>query len=417
MNRNGTIKLFSLTTLFAAIFAAMLPAINASAAGFQVNEHSAAGLGRAFAGEAAIAEDASVVARNVAAMSFLEGSMFTGAVSYIKPEVEVEGHSALGTSKDKAVAGEAVVPVFYYVTPINDKWSYGVGGFTNFGFNTDYKTSSPQTRVADFSEVMSYNLNGSVSYKIQNNLSVGFGLNAVYVDAQLTNAANGQDIMNVAGDDWGFGWNAGVFWEPVTGTRIGASYRSEVKTTLDGESKSDVITGTPIPGLNPSGASFNSDGSVDLDLPSIAEISIWQQINDRLAVHASYVQIGWSSFEEIVVDLENGIAITDEQNYEDSSRWSVGATYKYSKDWTLRGGYAYDNSPVGNNDRSFRIPDSDRQWFTVGANYKIDKQQSVDMGYAFLKAAKADVEEESGVGGEITSGNAHIVSVQYNYGF
>lgn len=38
-------------------------------AAFQLAEHSAAGLGRAFAGDAAIADDASVIARNPALMA------------------------------------------------------------------------------------------------------------------------------------------------------------------------------------------------------------------------------------------------------------------------------------------------------------------------------------------------------------
>ncbi|MGY0217645.1 OmpP1/FadL family transporter [Endozoicomonadaceae bacterium StTr2] len=423
MKRNGSLKLFSLT----ALCAAMLPALNANAAGFQVNEHSAAGLGRAFAGEAAIAEDASVVARNVAAMSFIDSPMFTGAVSYIKPEVEIENTvsgplAPLSPSgKDKGVANEAVVPVFYYVAPINDKWSYGVGGFTNYGFTTKYSGSTGVSPVAAYSEVTSYNLNASLSYKLADNLSVGFGANATYVDARLTNklgfniprVAPAGTIMDVAGDDWGYGWNAGIFWEPVAGTRVGASYRSEVKTTLEGKSKSDFVSG------------LRGKGSVDLNLPSITEVSIWHQLTDDVAVHASYVQVGWESFDEIVVAMKNGYQVRDAQNYEDSSRWAVGATWQYNKDWALRAGYAYDNSPVGNADRSFRIPDTDRQWFTFGANYQIDNDQSIDMGYAFLKADKAKIHDKFELGGnevaafdgKITSGNAHIVSLQYNYSF
>ncbi|MRI34077.1 long-chain fatty acid transporter [Endozoicomonas sp. OPT23] len=430
MTQNGTTKLFALS----AVFAAMIPAMQANAAGFQVGEHSAAGLGRAFAGEAAIADDASVVARNVAGMSFLEGRTFTGAVSYIKPVVEIENNvsgalSPLSPSgKDKAVANEAIVPVFYYVAPVNDKLSYGVGGFTNYGFTTDFSKSTGVTPAADYSEVMSYNLNASLSYKLQDNLSVGFGANAVYVKAQLTNTL-GFDIptmgikagtlMDVKGDDWGYGWNVGILWEPVSGTRIGASYRSSVKTTLEGKAKSDIVNGTITP------TDYNSKGSVDLELPSIAELSVYQQINENLAVHASYMKTGWSSFEEIVIDLDNGAKVVDKQGYNDASRWAVGATYKYSKAWTLRAGYAYDNSPVGNVDRSFRIPDTDRQWYSFGAKYKLNSQQSIDLGYAFLKADKAKIEDEfefagnslAKFEGEVVSGNAHIFSIQYNQTF
>ncbi|CAM3507764.1 OmpP1/FadL family transporter [Parendozoicomonas haliclonae] len=413
MSRNGTIKLFSLT----ALCAAMLPTMQASAAGFQVNEHSAAGLGRAFAGEAAIAEDASVLARNVAAMSFVKGPMFTGAVSYVKPEVEIEAKNALGqTSTDKAVANEAMVPVFYYVRPVDDKLSFGVGGFTNYGFTTNYKDNSVVTMSGNYSEVISYNFNASVAYKLQENLSVGFGANAVRAEGRLQSSMGSNDALDVEGDDWGYGWNAGIFWEPVSGTRVGASYRSEVEIVLDGKAHTDLA------GLGAPFSYWNSTGSVDLTLPAITEISVWQQVNERLAVHASYMKTHWSSFEEIQIDVDKAPAAAQPpahvQDYNDASRWSVGATYLYNADLSLRAGYAYDNSPAGNDRRSFRIPDTDRQWFTLGAGYKLDNQQSIDFGYAFIKAKKAEIHDAKyGLSGEIKKGDAHILSVQYNYSF
>ena len=412
MTQNGTTKLFALS----AVFAAMIPAMQANAAGYQVNEHSAAGLGRAFAGEAAIADDASVIARNPAAMSFLEGRTFTSAVSYVKPEVEVE----TATGKDKAVADEALVPVFYYVAPVNDKLSYGFGAFTNYGVTTDYSASSGVTPAGDLSKIESVNLNPSVSYKLMDNLSVGFGLDAVFIKAQLTSStSNSLTMMDVKGDNWGYGWNAGIFWEPVKGTRVGASYRSSIKTTLDGDAESDTFVGQEhptYPGVYL--PNLNDDGSVDLELPAIAEVSVFHQLDDRLAVHASYMHIGWTSFKEIVVELDNGAEVVDPQNYNNSSRWAVGTTYNYDAAWTLRAGYAYDNSPVGNADRSFRIPDSDRQWFSFGANYQLNKQQNIDFGYAFVKADKVHIaDEETGIEGDVTNGNAHIISIQYNQTF
>jgi long-chain fatty acid transport protein len=61
-------------------------------AGFQLQERSASGLGRAFSGEAAMADDASVIASNPAAMLLLtdEWSFALGA-SAIFPDVEVSG--------------------------------------------------------------------------------------------------------------------------------------------------------------------------------------------------------------------------------------------------------------------------------------------------------------------------------------
>src|SRR2546426_7165172 len=58
---------------------------NVGAAGFQVNEQSARGLGSAFAGEAAAAEDASTIFFNPAGMTRLSGTQFVSAGFAIKP--------------------------------------------------------------------------------------------------------------------------------------------------------------------------------------------------------------------------------------------------------------------------------------------------------------------------------------------
>ncbi|MTI14350.1 OmpP1/FadL family transporter [Sansalvadorimonas verongulae] len=449
MTRNSAIKFFALTALCAAT--------QANAGAFQVNEHSAAGLGRAFAGEAAIADDASVVARNPAGMTELQGPMFSAVGSYVQTDVEVDSRVSGHTTHNKDVAKSSFVPAMFYTTPIDDKLSVGFGVFSNYGFNTKYGKESTAAAGATHSDVKSVNFNTSLAYKLQDNLSVGFGVNAVYVqgelDSYLNNSAKNRalaalqsdlsaitellnidlatlkksaskidpaalgsgTIINVKGDDWGFGWNAGVLWEPLKGTRIGASYRSEVKTSLEGKAKSDVFNGQ---GIVPQ---FNSKGSVDFDMPAIAELSVYQDVTDQLAVHASYMRTYWSSFKEITVKLKSGVPVPSEQkDFRDSSRWAIGTTYKLDDQWTLRAGYAYDNSPVRNSKRDFRIPDVDRQWYTAGASYKIDNAQKVDFGYALLRSKEADVSHITPLAtieGKIKAAKVNIFSVQYNYVF
>ncbi|MCL6268637.1 outer membrane protein transport protein [Sansalvadorimonas sp. 2012CJ34-2] len=439
MNYKGLSRAFTLS----ALFAAMLPAMQANAAAFQVAEHSAAGVGRAFAGEAATAEDASTIARNVAGMAFLDGPTFTGTVSYIKPNIEIENTTPTPTGLtdpnypygdykgkvQKDVAPAAVVPVFYYVTPVNDKVSVGFAGYTNFGFSTEYDTESGMTLPAKKSDIMTYNLNASVAYKLQDNLSIGFGLNAVYLEAALSNVAlvapdTFRTALDMEGDDWSYNWSAGVLWQPLEHTRLGFSYTSEVDATLEGKNKSQVYNGTVVANVNPLGLNFNTNGSADLTLPSIAELSILQQLNDQLSVHASYQKIGWSSLEKLTIKLDGVPAAAHPEEifeYKDVSRWSVGATYKYSEDWTFRTGYAYDNSPVSDEHRSFRIPDGDREWFSVGASYTIDSNQKLDAGYAYLTGKESEIHYTSSTGikvdGKIKKSNAHILSLQYNYKF
>ncbi|MGL5585573.1 MAG: outer membrane protein transport protein, partial [Plesiomonas sp.] len=83
MNKKSLLKKSVLATTVALLSA------QASAAGYQVGEHSAAGLGRAFAGEGAVADNAAVVIRNPAAMMMFDAPAISGGFTYIDPAVDV----------------------------------------------------------------------------------------------------------------------------------------------------------------------------------------------------------------------------------------------------------------------------------------------------------------------------------------
>ncbi|MTI14351.1 OmpP1/FadL family transporter [Sansalvadorimonas verongulae] len=413
MNRNG-LKAFTLS----ALCAAMLPVMQANAAGYQVSEHSAAGLGRAFAGEAAMADDASVVARNPAGMSMIDSTTITLVGSYVVPGIHVEDASG-SNSGSKKVAGEAFVPAAYMVMPINDQIAVGFGGFTNFGFGTDYGSSFSRLDKADKSEVTSMNFNTSISYKFNEDLSFGFGVNAVHTEAELTSstpvAAGSQTLMAMKGDDWSWGWNVGALWQATDATRVGLSYRSEVKNTLEGKVKSDVFNGAPGVG----GANWNTKGKVDLTLPAIAELSINHDLTDTVSLQASIQRTFWSSFKRIEFDLANGANIPSvEEHWNDVNRYSVGATWNYSNALTLRAGIARDESPVDDYYRTFRIPDTNRMWYTVGGTYALSDNNTVDFAYGYINGGSEDIYEHNDAPvGKIKNSDAHIFSLQYNYRF
>ena len=65
-------RLFKKSLLAVTIASTTLASQQALAAGFQLNSQSATGLGRAFAGDAVIADNASVMARNAAAMTLFD---------------------------------------------------------------------------------------------------------------------------------------------------------------------------------------------------------------------------------------------------------------------------------------------------------------------------------------------------------
>lgn len=407
-------------------------------AGFQVNEHSANGLGRAFAGQAATPENASILATNAGAITAFDKTEMSFAVNYINPNVDIEGEMTVdmgGTpvtadASEKDIAESALIPSFFVVTPINDKVSVGAGLFANYGLSTDYSDTYNALHFADRAEVITFTFNPTVAYKLTDTLSIGLGLSATYAEAEigtstpqaiygLTGGAvpGNATILKLEGDDWGFGWNLGALWQATADTTVALSYRAKTELSLDGEVSSDMVE------------ALNQPGSLDLDLAAIAEFAVNQKLDDQWSLQFSANFTEWSVFEKLEANLSSGTdLLLKEEHFENTWRVSVGTTYLLNEQVTLRAGYAYDEGAVTTAHRSLSIPDTDRHWVSVGGTYKLDDAISFDLGYAYLVGSDAVVERENDISvsglGTISStlsaeqsANAHIFSAQVNYRF
>jgi long-chain fatty acid transport protein len=418
----------------------------ATAAGFALIEQSASGMGNAFAGAAATAEDASTVFYNPAGMSELKGMQFTvgahvidlsakfsNSGSSIPPAAAGTGSQPGGNGGD--AGGVAVVPNFYFVLPIGDRLNFGVGVNAPFGLKTEYDDNWIGRFQGIKSELTTYNINPSLSFKINDAFSIGAGLNYQHLDVDLTNAVvlplappQTEGRAKLEADDDAWGWNLGVLFHPMPSTKIGASYRSKIKYSLDGTTS--VTTGT--------GAPFASGGgptTADVTLPESFSLSLAQRLNDQWEFLADATFTKWSDINRIdIVNSTNGtLRDTLVLDFDDTWRYSIGANYKLNEGWTLKGGVALDQSPVkGASSRSVRLPDNDRTWVSIGAAMKIKETGKLDFGYSHLFIKDADINFSRGqyAPGTTTvvpttvsnvrgsySGSVDIFSVQYSLSF
>lgn len=122
---------------------------NVSAAGFQLNEFSAAGLGRSYSGEGAMADTAASASRNPALlMMYTRPELSIGAV-FIDPDVDITGKSPSGASLDaKNIAPTAWVPNLHYVHPINDQFAVGALSPATTAWRPNSTTATPRALTA-----------------------------------------------------------------------------------------------------------------------------------------------------------------------------------------------------------------------------------------------------------------------------
>ncbi len=384
------------------------------AAGFQINEHSASGLGRAFAGEGVIADSAAIGARNPAGMMLLDSANLSMGLSVIDPEIDAAIHKNPAGPTNKTlndIAPIEFVPNFHYVHPMNDQWAWGVSAFSNFGLSTDFgkKIAGP---IAGDTKLITMNLNLNGAYRINEQWSVGAGINGVYGTAELNRYdpfGAGINLSHMKGDGLDFGWNIGTLWQPNAHTRFSLTYRSAVDIQLEGEYKGTASQMQTV------------DGILMLNLPEIAEFSGYHQITPQWAMHYGVMFMGWERFKELKGTSPNGenIYLHKTENWQNSWRYAVGTTYQLNEKWTLRSGIAYDESPVPNDHKTLSIPDSDRTWYTLGTTYQMTPALSLDLGFAYLKGeTSTQTEMESGFSYDFSAGgDAYLYSLQLNYQF
>ncbi|HHF5686880.1 TPA: porin [Haemophilus influenzae] len=440
--------------------AMLLAAGGANAAAFQLAEVSTSGLGRAYAGEAAIADNASVVATNPALMSLFKTAQFSTGGVYVDSRINMNGDVAAsiaattrsttkyGSASERNVVPGAFVPNLYFVAPVNDKFALGAGMNVNFGLKSEYGDSYDAGVLGGKTDLSAINLNLSGAYRVTEGLSLGLGVNAVYAKAQvernagiiadsiqdkqiqkaLTTVVPGTKIPDyltskdksvVSLQDraaWGFGWNAGVMYQFNEANRIGLAYHSKVDIDF---------TDRTATSLGAKGIEAGKTGDLTLTLPDYLELSGFHQLTDKLAVHYSYKYTHWSRLTKLHASYENGEKAFDKElQYSNNSRVALGASYNLDEKLTLRAGIAYDQA-ASRHHRSAAIPDTDRTWYSLGATYKFTPNLSVDLGYAYLKGKKVHFKEvQQAAGGHITTtanytsqAHANLYGLNLNYSF
>ena len=406
----------------------------AMAAGFALNEQSISGMGTSFAGRSSSADDATTLFGNPAGMSRLDREQVSFGMAAINAKTDINDTSSFPASgsNDGHMVPVTAVPMGYYVKPLDDKWAVGVGVYVPFGLITDYESGFEGRYFGDYSEVRVITVQPTVSYRFNEKLSVGFGPTINRIDGQLESAvppatpgATADSRVKIKGDDTALGFNVGVLYEFTQNTRAGITYRSKVDYTLEGDTR---VSGND-PTLAFIGAYGEYDASLDLETPESIDVSITHELNDQWTLYGGAMLTRWSRLESIIVE-NGGVAagpataafgtIEEEQDWHDTWSYALGAAYKLNKQWTLRTGLAFDQSPTNNTHRSPRIPTGDRTAVSFGLAWNPTDDMTVDLAYSYLWEEDTKIQQTSatrGVYNATYENSAHGFGAAMTYRF
>jgi long-chain fatty acid transport protein len=384
-------------------------AAQVSAGGFILFEQGVKGLGNAFAGGSAEAEDASTIFYNPAGLTRLPGDQVEAGAQYIVPRARfsdegstlspVLGAASL-TGDNGGDGGKAgLVPNLYYAHEISDQFHAGIGITVPFGLETRYDRHWVGRYHAVDSEVFTFDFNPSLAYRVNSWLSIGGGVSAQYIDAKLTNAVDFGAIGAIGGaptlpqsldgyaavraDDWGWRWNIGALAEPSETLRFGLAYRSDIDYTLTGHADIDTPAGAE--SIAAGAGLVDTGAKADITLPGHASLSAYWQFHPKWALMGDVFWTHWSCLNELLIKLDTGTNVRTTLDWEDTFRYALGLTYYYDPNWTFRVGAAYDETPIPNaSRRTPRIPGNDRIWATLGMTHRFSERLGLDLAYAHL---------------------------------
>lgn len=382
------------------------------ASGFQLKENSVKGLGSAFAGAGVKTGDSSVVVNNPATMTQFEGTTVQADATMIDLNYEYtgDGWDALGrplTGGDGGNAGDFTpIPAFSVVHKFDNGTAVGAMVSAPFGLATKYDNDwmGRYSAVESDVRVVELALTGAVDI-IPDHLSVGVGLTFSQADVTLSKAVDfgaalggagvpgflpqGADgFAEIQGDDTGMGWIAGVNFRPNDKLSIGLNHRSEVKYDLRGDADWTVPA--------PARATFDAIGmgplfqdggaGAELTTPAMTTVDVNYQFTDRFSMAATYAETSWESLQEVRVEFDNPDPDSVEPFEWDTTRFSsIGAEYVLNDAWTVRAGYAYDETPTTYAHRTPRLPDEDRQWYSIGATWNFSDSLEFNIAYTRLE--------------------------------
>ncbi|HWI35905.1 MAG TPA: outer membrane protein transport protein [Burkholderiales bacterium] len=434
----------------ASAFLAMGLGSQAHASAFALHEQGISGLGNAYAGAAAVAEDATTVWWNPAGMSRLPaGKHFALGAAYIMPSTEFNNRASVPASlSNPALNGNggdasdpALVPSFFFAMDAAPRWNVGLGVSVPFGLSTKYDPNWIGRFQGIESEVQTININPAVSFKLSDRASIGGGISYQYGKVDLLSAVNysaaafsaggagaltavggagveGQNKTSVDGSAWGF--NFGALFDVLPATRVGVHYRSVLDYKLEGDT-----TFSNRPALLAAGL---PDGNVKLELqtPDSVAFSAVHELSPQWQLLADATWTHWSRIRQLPLvrtsGTQSGQALdTLTFNFNDVWRFSAGANYRVSQAIVLKVGIAHDKSPVPNADtRSVRLPDNDRTWYSVGAAFKVSRSGKLDVGYTFVDAKDADINNTQAGKGTVNGtydAKVHVFGLQYQQTF
>jgi long-chain fatty acid transport protein len=315
---------------------------------------TAIGCGNAFV---ATADNPSALYYNPAGITQLEGQHFqAGLLSYLNIVADYQSPSGKQfESKSQTIA----IPQLEYTLSFKDKpFSVGLGIYAPFGLGMEWPDNAPFRNAGLEAEVTYLTVNPVVAWRALPSLSVAIGPTFNYSEATLRQGVLVSPYrFKFKGDDWAYGFTAGILWQPHPKWSFGAKYMSATAMDYDGTA-SFGPAGAPLPSP--------THTKTHLEYPQIAAggISFRPTTNWNFEVDVDYTD--WDTVKNAVI---GGIG-TLTLNWRSSFFYEFGVTRQLGKGYFVNAGYFFSEASTPDKNYTPLVPDTDLHVGSLGFGHR-----------------------------------------------
>jgi long-chain fatty acid transport protein len=372
------------------------------ASDFNVPFVSASGLGNLYADWATNIDDSSNSFTNPAGLTQLHHKQAVLAPIGIMGSSRFSGTSVspappfpLTETGSASTRLSAIIPTTYFAAPLNNHFTFGVSANAPFGLGTNYSKQGVQRYQATRTQVVVVDLSPCMGYQVTKDFSVGLGVDFNRLTYTLNNMVRspigGPDLesQNHLGG-FAYSWHGGLLYQVLPKTRVGISYNSMISFRTTGNSELFSVLGE----------ARTTNQHTYARLPARTQVSIHQDLNDRVAVMATIFYTNWSTFQQltqqhVVVSPTGATAsITIPFLFHNTFDYVLGLNFKATDKVIFKSGIEFMNAPSPNHNRGVSDPVAQATVVGIGAHYEQNQKLSYDIGVAhsFFRQNKVNVD-------------------------
>jgi long-chain fatty acid transport protein len=323
------------------------------------------------------ADDLSAIFYNPAGLVQLPKIQIMCGFTAFIPRVEIVTHLGPVATPNLMQSSVSFAPHFFASYQVGERVWLGLGLNSPFGLGIQYNANWPGSANIIRATIQTLNLNPTIAVKVTDYLSVGAGLDIMYLALNLKRVLPlpllGPQAFDLQGGSWGLGFNLGLLLKPLDYLSVGVSYRSQVRQQVNGEARFRPLN------------TFDGDASGSIILPDMVFAGIMVQPLKQLSVEGGIIWTHWDLFKRLDIKLSNALGtLSEPKEWHDTWRGQLGVEYKAFTWLDLRAGYAFENEPMPDRFADYLVPSTDRRHnFSCGTGFHW-RAMTLDLAYTMV---------------------------------